>query len=218
MVFYPQNELYHYGIKGMKWGVRRTPEQLGHHAGVKKKKSGITEKLQKSSQKFDKKGMLTEEGHRSEVERRRKMSIKEQNAELRKLNDGWYDDSETYGPNYRAAVRTAIEINTCIGSFPDLDYEFYMHPNGMPKTRDNKRVKQSSNVREIVRKYHEARRTTPLNQQTDTFREKWNNQLDSAYLKELGYSDTPFARKCIRPLWDQDSISYNPVSRQKSTK
>ena len=22
--------LYHYGVKGMKWGVRRTPEQLGH--------------------------------------------------------------------------------------------------------------------------------------------------------------------------------------------
>lgn len=30
------SELFHYGIKGMKWGVRRTPEQLGHRKGVRK--------------------------------------------------------------------------------------------------------------------------------------------------------------------------------------
>lgn len=30
---YNNNELYHHGIKGMKWGVRRTPSQLGHDTG-----------------------------------------------------------------------------------------------------------------------------------------------------------------------------------------
>lgn len=30
------NELMHFGIKGMKWGVVRTPEQLGHHEPPKK--------------------------------------------------------------------------------------------------------------------------------------------------------------------------------------
>lgn len=29
------NELMHFGVKGMKWGVIRTPEQLGHHTPVK---------------------------------------------------------------------------------------------------------------------------------------------------------------------------------------
>ncbi len=30
-----KGELCHYGVKGMKWGVRRTPEQLGHRIPAK---------------------------------------------------------------------------------------------------------------------------------------------------------------------------------------
>lgn len=39
------DELYHYGVKGQKWGVRRSPEQLGHIA--KRKKNNIMDYMGK---------------------------------------------------------------------------------------------------------------------------------------------------------------------------
>lgn len=50
------SELMHFGIKGMKWGVRRTPEQLGHPTSGKKNKAAIaSNKLQKYKDKKIKK-------------------------------------------------------------------------------------------------------------------------------------------------------------------
>ena len=46
-------ELTHYGILGMKWGVRRTPEELGHKPGVRNNKSGERKKEDSSSKKSD---------------------------------------------------------------------------------------------------------------------------------------------------------------------
>lgn len=44
-----EDELYHYGVKGMKWGVRRTAAQLGHL--VKKGASKIKDRISESNEK-----------------------------------------------------------------------------------------------------------------------------------------------------------------------
>mgnify|MGYP004619917415 CR=1 FL=1 len=38
-----ENELYHHGIKGQKWGVRRTKAQLGYKTGTDRKESGSSD-------------------------------------------------------------------------------------------------------------------------------------------------------------------------------
>ena len=44
--------IFHYGIKGMKWGIRRTPEQLGHAVSkAKKKVKGAVEKISPKKKK-----------------------------------------------------------------------------------------------------------------------------------------------------------------------
>jgi len=44
--------LLHYGIKGMKWGVRRTPQQLGHRIASRNKR---IEKAKNAIPKYEKK-------------------------------------------------------------------------------------------------------------------------------------------------------------------
>lgn len=48
------NELYHFGIKGMKWGIRRTPIQLGHKTKNKNQRKNDKQILNKQA-RIDKK-------------------------------------------------------------------------------------------------------------------------------------------------------------------
>lgn len=71
-------ELTHYGIKGMKWGVRRTPAQLGHKpSSTKKKKLSLVDR-------FEAKKKLRAKQKAAEKAREAKKTKEEYEAEKKK--------------------------------------------------------------------------------------------------------------------------------------
>lgn len=48
------DELYHHGVKGMRWGIRRTPEQLGHRDTLKDMRTVIRSLNESDFKAFDK--------------------------------------------------------------------------------------------------------------------------------------------------------------------
>lgn len=75
--------LEHHGVKGMKWGVRRTPEQLGYKTSKKRKTSSIISQLRKNSKKKAAKSQKTKEEKKEE-------SREEIRAKLLKSTDPKY--------------------------------------------------------------------------------------------------------------------------------
>ena len=80
--YYDDNELYHHGIKGMKWGVRRTPARLGHDTG------GVD--LQKAKKKVDAANTIVNETRNinNNVSKKQSKKVQKQKmAEVKSMSD-----------------------------------------------------------------------------------------------------------------------------------
>ena len=75
------SELYHHGVKGMRWGIRRTPQQLGHKV---EKLSSKNKRLKDDAKYYD--DMASKYEIRSNRNKRRNGKYEEKiaNAERRK--------------------------------------------------------------------------------------------------------------------------------------
>lgn len=82
-----QDELYHYGIKGMKWGVRRTAAQLGHVVKNKAKNGYETAKRAYDTHKANKRAKEAAKmaEQRAKITNPKKLTTEELNARIKRL-------------------------------------------------------------------------------------------------------------------------------------
>lgn len=105
--------LEQHGIKGMKWGVRRTPEQLGHKTGKKKwriKVKSLSEMKEESYQK--KKAKLDAK----DKELRRKEELKRQQDEIKRREEALKPKDDS---NEKSRTKTTIPKNRNVNDLSD---------------------------------------------------------------------------------------------------
>lgn len=78
---YWDTELEHHGVKGMHWGERRTPEQLGHKP--KKKRNSIIKSLKKKAAKRKAQAAKAKQKKKVQNEQKKEQLTEKQKEELR---------------------------------------------------------------------------------------------------------------------------------------
>lgn len=113
-----ENTLMHYGILGMKWGVRRTPEQLGHVRPKKIKEPKQIERRRKEKNPnlphynrtaddiYRNMDQMTDKELQDAINRLRNQVAIEQ---MSTLNPSIIREGENYARRYNSLYKTAIE-------------------------------------------------------------------------------------------------------------
>lgn len=203
--------LMHYGIKGMKWGVHRFYNKDGSRTAAGKKRENeakrgknqngfLSDKEMRKRGYLDKKGNLTQKGHEYEVERRKKLSPEESDAELKKISDDYHKfynekigDVEYNDSNKKEFMSAQDKYMRLFNEVNDHVCDFY---NGEPKTENTKTA--HDNYKIVIDRVG--------------YRNKWANSdavkayedVSKAIINDMGYKDTENGRKYLEEFWHYD--------------
>ena len=170
------NELYHFGIKGMKWGVRRYQNEDGSLTPAGKKRYGnmSDDKLQKSLYKQVKKARANQSDWSNQWNVNNTIG-----KHSKAVEDRYRKDVKKFqsSDEYKKAMRKLAELDKKAERGEISQDQYDKQYKNIRKSMYSPDLDTSVRYTDNGRKYSEA------------YLKKYGNDLNVAYLKDLGYDD-----------------------------
>lgn len=179
-LYHADDFLAHYGVKGMKWGIRKdTKPGGGLKQLLKSKKQKLAEQkaekeLNDRRKAFEQQAVdeLNAPGyHTAQKKRRQQLTPEQSDAELTEMHKHWmsHEGYDATRKDHREAWKLGCETQRDA-------YDWYFDTAATP----------------AIRKAVDSRRSDE-----DQYSKSYLDRVSSEVLKEMGYADTPKARELI---------------------